>query len=344
MKRRRHSILTLAVFISACPSPPQKENRPVPSPADATALPQETKPHTPTVSRDIAETASTASVAEQEILPAEEDGVRTLDFAEKDLVHVLTASTVKANPMAILMMKDPPFSEPDKIIALMKHNVALFSYLPEKLRKDKNIREAAISLGVQQGLVMTKNYHARTLPTETATLAYDRATAPNGYIVEGRPPQKLKKGDLLMALQTKTIGGEKWYLIKRENKSTEAEDQKTWDDSANVGGIKREDFSQSVDSAWIPATVTEKAITADQYVSGLYTYDGTQNGDTAVYVGFIDGPQFDGFGPEYDFLFGEEKGLVASGDRVRVIWKKPAKSEESPQLVWNPLPAAEFGD
>jgi hypothetical protein len=346
MVLHRRNTLILAVFISACTNSPRKESARPPSPTDATvdklAIPTSTK----SIDEMGSKNATTAHNPLKDAPPHDQvppqDGPRILDFSKGDLVHELNEATVKTNPMAILMMKNPPFSDPEKIISLMKHNVALFSYLPDKLRKQKKVQEAAIALGIQQGLVMTEDYHARVRPSHTATLAYDKATAPNGYIAEGRPPQKQKKGDLLAAIETKSVNGENWYLIKRAMKSTKAADDKEWGDAANVGGVKREDFSLSVDPGWIPAKVTHKAITAQQYVSGLYTYDSAQNGDLSIYVSFQEDLGFEGFGPEYDFLFAEEKGLISKGDQIRVIWKKSARSKDSPEIIWTPLPEADF--
>ncbi|MEE2750595.1 MAG: hypothetical protein VX519_04135, partial [Myxococcota bacterium] len=55
------------------------------------------------------------------------------DIPPEQVVTELTAEVVKNNPMAVLFMKKPPWDDRKKVLALMEHNVQLYTYMPVAL-------------------------------------------------------------------------------------------------------------------------------------------------------------------------------------------------------------------
>ncbi len=81
----------------------------------------------------------------------------------------------------------------------------------------------------------------------------------NGYVSAGRPTQLFFAGDRIAVLGTTTVGGVPWIQVidAVSSSSSREEDQKSFNDVSNVGGVTFEDFSHAVDEGWIPAAFTE---------------------------------------------------------------------------------------
>ncbi|MEE2903243.1 MAG: hypothetical protein VYC39_12995 [Myxococcota bacterium] len=258
------------------------------------------------------------------------------EFSHKDTVKNVTTAMIQKDAQILLMNPDSPFRSVKAVLGLMKHNVKVFEYLPTKYRNNNEVRKLAISLGVKQGHVVTRNYHARITPSNTADLSFDRSDTPNGYLASPRPPNQYKKGDVVTVIDRKSVQQQDWILVKRGKPSTKEEDDRSYRDVSDVGGVGRERFSMTVDPAWIPESATKRTITADQYVSGLYKFKEVENGDMGIYVTF-QGLEFAGFGAEYEILSAYEKRKLVRGDRVRIIWKKASSSTKRNQIIWTPF-------
>lgn len=258
------------------------------------------------------------------------------EFSDQDIVNNVTAKMIQKDAQLLLMTPDSPFSSVKAVLGLMKHNVKVFEYLPDKYRNNDKVRKRAISLGVKQGHVMTRNYHARISPSDTAALSFDRSYTPNGYLASPRPPNRYKRGDVVTVIDRQSVKQQDWILVKLGKTSTKEEDDRSYREVSDVGGVGREGFSMTVDPAWIPAKATKRTITADQYVSGLYKFKGVENGDMGIYVTF-QGLDFVGFGAEYEILSAYEKRKLAQGDRVMIIWKKASSSAKRNQIIWTPF-------
>jgi|GEM_PF-3192782 len=258
------------------------------------------------------------------------------EFSRKDIVKKITPAMIQKDAQVLLMTPDSPFVSVKAVTNLLKQNVKVFEYLPDKYRNHNEIRELATSLGVKQGYVMTRNYHARISPSDTAALSFNQSDTPNGYLASPRPPNQYKKGDMITVIDRKSIKQQDWILVQRGKTSTKEEDDRSYRDVSDVGGVGREGFSMTVDPAWVPASATKRTITADQYVSGLYKFERVENGDMGIYVTFK-GLGFVGFGAEYEILNAYEKRKLVRGDQVRIIWKKATRTTKPHEIIWTPF-------
>ena len=126
------------------------------------------------------------------------------------------------------------------------------------------------------------------------------------------------------------------FSKKLDDESSREDDEKSFNELSNVGGVTFEDFSHAVDAGWIPAAVTEPVILSARYFTGLYRLNSIENGDLAVYVGF-DEQQFEGFDiPFYTLMTLLESGRIASGDRIRVVWRESLTKSERAEMEWLP--------
>ncbi len=264
---------------------------------------------------------------------------RTLyDISPDQVVTELTAEVVKNNPMAVMFMKKPPWEDRKKVLELMQHNVELYTYMPVALREDPEVRKAALALGLPAGVRLTADVPARVRPSKTAALSYGGSDTTNGYLVDKRPQIVFAKGDQAPVLKKTVVDGQEWIQVNEGRVSSREDDKKTYQMMSNVGGIEFKDFSFSVDPGWIPASATESVVYSPRAVTDVRAFRDVQNGDLAVYVGF-EGVDFEGFSEtNYTLLSRSEKGLLHSGDRVRLVWLESMVSTEHPKLVWLPFP------
>ena len=260
------------------------------------------------------------------------------DISPDLVVTELTAEVVKNNPMAVMFMKKPPWEDRKKVLELMQHNVELYTYMPVALREDPEIRKSALALGLPAGVRLTADMPARVRPSKSAPLAFGGSDTTNGYLVDKRPQITFSKGDVAPVLKKTVVDGQEWVQVSEGRVTSREEDKEAYQMMSNVGGIKFEDFSFSMDPGWIPASATESVVYSPRAVTDVRTFEGAQNGDLAVYVGF-DGVDFEGFSENnYTLLSRSEKGLLHSGDRVRLVWLESMVATEHPELVWLPFP------
>ena len=253
------------------------------------------------------------------------------------IVSKLTAEIVKRDPIAVMLMKSPPWDDRAQVLELMQHNVHLYDFMPPALRKDPEIQALAAKLGLPMGVKFKSDVQARVRPAADAAVAKGPSDTTNGYLAAGRPIQSFATGDRVAVLGTITVDGVPWIRVTDAVSTSREEDKQSFNELSNVGGIAFEDFSHAVDEGWIPATVTEPVIMSARYFTGLHRLDSVQNGDLAVYVGF-DGLHFEGFDtPHYTLMTLLESGRIAPGDRIRLVWRESLTKSESAELVWLPF-------
>ena len=267
--------------------------------------------------------------------PARAESV--FDTPPDQIVTKLTAELVKRDPVAVMLMKSPPWDDRAQVIELMQHNVHLYDFMPTALREDPEIRALAAKMGLPMGVKFKADVQARVRPAADAAVANGPSDTTNGYVSEGRPTQSFTAGDRVAVLGTTTVDGVPWIRVTDAVPSSREEDEKSFNEVSNVGGVTFEDFSHAVDEGWIPAAVTEPVIMSARYFTGLYRLDSVQNGDLAVYVGF-DGLHFEGFDtPHYTLMTLLESGHIAVGDRIRVVWRESLTVSESAEMEWLPF-------
>jgi hypothetical protein len=173
-------------------------------------------------------------------------------------------------------------------------------------------------------------------PDAGAREALYPSDTPNGYLAEGRQPQALD-GQTLAILEEREVGGQRWYRVVSEKASTPEADRRAFEDVSNVGGVAFEDFSFAQDPGWVPASVTAPGVAVPRCESRLLVFQSVSNGDLGIYTDF-DGIGFSSFGDaEYVLLEAAEKGRLAAGDRVRVVW-----CDE--QITWVPPALSAAGE
>ena len=270
-------------------------------------------------------------------LPSSAHAETVFDTPPDQMVTKLTAEIVKRDPIAVMLMKSPPWDDRARVIELMQHNVHLYDFMPTALREDPEIRALAAKLGLPMGVKFKADVQARVRPAADAAVANGPSDTTNGYVVEGRPIQSFAAADRVAVLGTTTVDGVPWIRVTDAVPSSREEDKKSFNELSNVGGVTFEDFSHAVDEGWIPAAVTEPVIMSARYFTGLYRLDSVQNGDLAVYVGF-DGLHFEGFDtPHYTLMTLLESGHIAPGDRIRLVWRESLTKSESAELEWLPF-------
>ncbi len=253
------------------------------------------------------------------------------------VVTTLTPELVKRDPMAVMFMESPPWDNRARVLELMRHNVQLYDYMPPALRSDPEILALAKELGLPMGVRIKTDTQARVLPSPDAAVALGASDTTNGYLADARPIQSFASDDRVRILGTTTVDGAPWLQVTEARPVPRREDNKSFNTLSNVGGVAFGDFSHSVDEGWIPATVTEPAILSARYITGLYRLDSVENGDMGIYV-YFDEQQFGGFETEhYTLLTLLDSGDIASGDRIRVVWRESLQKSEEPELVWLPF-------
>jgi hypothetical protein len=274
-------------------------------------------------------------------LPAPAHAESVFDTPPDQIVTTLTAELVKRDPIAVMLMKSPPWDDRARVIELMQHNVHLYDFLPTALREDPEIRALAAKLGLPMGVKIKADVQARVRPAADAAVAHGPSDTTNGYLAAGRPTQSFAAGDRVAVLGTTTVDGVPWTRVTEAVSNSRKDDEKSFNELSNVGGVTFEDFSHAVDEGWIPAAVTEPVIMSARYFTGLYRLNSVQNGDLAIYVGF-DGLHFEGFDtPHYTLMTLLESGRIAVGDRIRVVWRESLTESESAGLEWLPFKAWE---
>jgi len=259
------------------------------------------------------------------------------DTPPDQIVTKLTPELVKRDPIVVMLMKSPPWDDRARVIELMQHNVHLYDFMPTALREDPEIRALAAKLGLPMGVKFKADVQARVRPAADAAVAKGPSDTTNGYVVEGRPIQSFTAGDRVAVLGTTTVDGVQWIRVTESVSTSREDDEKSFNDVSNVGGVTFEDFSHAVDEGWIPAAVTEPVILSARYFTGLYRLNSVQNGDLAVYVDF-DEQDFEGFDtPHYTLMTLLESGHIAVGDRIRVVWRESLTKSESAELEWLPF-------
>ena len=259
---------------------------------------------------------------------------KTFDLPADMVITEITDAMIQNDPSVILYTPSPPFDQRETILAWLDLNVKVYFYLPDELRNDRAIQVRAIQNGIPMGIELTEAFTARVQPDMNAVEARGASYVSNGNLMSGRSRQEYAKGALHTVLKSKEMDGEIWYQVLEESK-TNREDEKEMFDMLNNHGVSFENFGFSVDEAWIPASLTKNAIYAEQNMSGIYTFNDVQNGDLALYVLF-DEISFAGFEQEYAFFDAVLEGKLKSGDKVRVIWRKAANSQEKYDLIWVP--------
>lgn len=293
----------------------------------------------PTIIENAAESSSIKKAATQtppaEILPENAYQPRIFDFPDELMVGEINDELIRKNPMLILHSPAPPFDQPEKLLGWMDINVNLYLYLPSSLRNQEEFKEKAIKNGIPMGVELTETTVARVKPDSNTRESLYASDTTNGYLTGERPLQEFPQNATLIPITSTEINGETWFQVTAERTSDRESEKEDFEMLSNVGGVEFEDFSFAVDEGWIPASVTKPAIYADQYTSGLYTFESAVNGDLGIYVEFEE-ISFDGFDIEYSFLEASETDKLQKGDKVRIIWKKPASSTEESLLVWVP--------
>ena len=269
------------------------------------------------------------------VSPAHAESV--FDTPPDQIVTKLTAEIVKRDPVAVMLMKSPPWDDRAQVLDLMQHNVHLYDFMPTALREDPEIRSLAAKLGLPMGVKFKADVQARVRPAAVAAVARGPSDTTNGYLAAGRPTQSFAAADRVAVLGTTTVDGVPWIRVTDAVPSSREDDQKSFNELSNVGGVTFEDFSHAVDEGWIPAAVTEPVILSARYFTGLYRLNSVENGDLAVYVSF-DGLHFEGFDtPHYTLMTLLESGHIAVGDRIRVVWRESLTKSESAELEWLPF-------
>ena len=277
-------------------------------------------------------------------LPSSAYAESVFDTPPDQIVTKLTAELVKRDPIAVMLMKSPPWDDRARVIELMQHNVHLYDFMPTALREDPEIRALAAKLGLSMGVKFKADVQARIRPAADAAVAHGPSDTTNGYLAADRPTQSFGTGDRVAVLGTTTVDGVPWIRVTDAVPSSREDDQKSFNELSNVGGVTFEGFSHAVDEGWIPAAVTEPVILSARYFTGLYRLDSVQNGDLAVYVGF-DGLHFEGFDtPHYTLMTLLESGHIAVGDRIRVVWRESLTKSESAEMEWLPFKPWELGE
>jgi hypothetical protein len=259
------------------------------------------------------------------------------DTPSDQVVTALTPELVKHDPMAVMFMESPPWDDRALVLELMQHNVQLYSYMPPAFREDPEIRALAAKLGLPMGVKFKADIQARVRPAVDAAVSRGASDTTNGYLASARPTQLFFAGDRVAVLSTTTVDGVPWIRVTDAVSNSREDDEKSFNELSNVGGVTFEDFSHAVDAGWIPADVTEPALLSARHFTGLYRLDSVENGDMGIYV-YFDEQQFDGFEtPHYTLMTLLESGDIASGDRIRVVWRESLEKSEEPELVWLPF-------
>ncbi|MEC8191261.1 MAG: hypothetical protein VX127_00915 [Myxococcota bacterium] len=256
------------------------------------------------------------------------------DTPPERAVTELTPEVVKADPMAALFVANPPWADRDRVMALLRHNAALYHYLPPALRADPEVRSLAEQLGLPKGVRITADSTGRVAPRADATPAKGPSDTTNGYLVDGRPTRSFVANDRLPVLATQVVDGVTWIKVFEGKAVSREKDRSLYRMLSNVGGVPFDDFSLAADDAWIPAAVTEPAIHSARFITGLYPLGGVEHGDLGIYVTLGD-RTFSGFDSVHETLLTlVDAGTVSVGDQIRVVWREPLRKSEAPELVW----------
>jgi len=288
--------------------------------APAEAAPAEVEP--------VAEPAA-APEAETEAAPAALAGVtagppgsRVFDFPQTLTAADLTEAMLKDDPMQVLFLSEP-VTDPAVAMQWMAANPKVYNFLSQSLQDDAAVQARAIELGRTAGAKITDAVIAQREPRSDAPAALYPSDTTNGYLAEPRQQQRLEDVTLPI-LEEKTVDGELWYRLVEPHTSTPEEDQASFNNVSNVGGIAFEDFSFSRDPGWVPAAKTTPGVVARRCGAGLYTFASVDNGDMGVYVSF-DEIAFDDFDDSnYAILQAFSEDRLAAGDQVRLIWCEDA--------------------
>ena len=257
-------------------------------------------------------------------------------FPPEMIVSIITEDIIRNEPIKLLYSANPPFDRPEILLKWMDINSELYLYLPDELRSREDFKEKAKQNGIEMGLEITERTTARIKPDINARFSLYASDTTNGYLAAPRERQQFEEGDMLKSLKSiKADDQQTWYLITAEQTSDRAQEKQDFEMLTNVGAVNFEDFSLGVDAGWLHWSATEPAIFADQYISGIYTFRFVEHGDLAIYLDFEE-ISFEGFDSGYAFIEAVEAGALKEGDKVRLIWKKPASSKETPEIVWMP--------
>ena len=179
--------------------------------------------------------------------------VMTYDFSPTDWQDALVAGQLGSDPMRVLFLRKPPWSDSSVVTGWIAENPTVYAYLPTEVQDRPEVVKAAMAAGLPQGVVVSRAEEARVEPRADAPVARYAAETVNGYISEGRLPQTLEAGERRAVIERRVVAGRTWLQLTEAVPSNPERDQEAWEMNDNVGGVAREDFSLAVDPGWVPS-------------------------------------------------------------------------------------------